>query len=111
MRLRPAEAFSIIVGMASKRRLKLRERDIHGMEFFDEPVTLLKGRHEADCQGDKAGNRPAHFDEYCLFVLPFLFNPIIISLRGIQQPGELKSLGRRRAAFMSLGESADVFEP
>ena len=30
---------------------------------------------------DKAGNRLLHYDQYCLMVLVFLFNPICSSLR------------------------------
>jgi len=101
--------------MARKKRPKLRERDIQGMKFFDELVPLLEPLQEVGCQRDKAGNRQLHFDEYCLFVLLFLFNPIISSLRGIQQAGELKKVQRRlgcgRASLGSLSESVDVFEP
>lgn len=101
--------------MARRKRPKLRERDIQGMKFFDELVPLLERLHEVGCQRDKAGNRQLHYDDYCLRVLLFLFNPIIGSLRGIQQAGELKKVQRRlgcgRASLGSLSESVDVFEP
>jgi hypothetical protein len=101
--------------MAGKKRPKIRERDIEGMKFFDELVPLLDRLHDVGCQRDKAGNRNLHFDEYCLLVLLFLFNPILSSLRGIQQAAELKKVQRRlgcgRASLGSLSESVDVFEP
>jgi hypothetical protein len=34
---------------------------------------------------DKPGNRDLHMDEYCLGVLLFLYNPLVTSLRAIQQ--------------------------
>lgn len=115
MGLRQPPEFGILGGMARKKRPKIRERDIQGMKFFDELVPLVERLHEVGCQRDKAGNRELHFDEYCLLVLLFLFNPIISSLRGIQQAGELKKVQRRlgcgRASLGSLSESVDVFEP
>ena len=63
--------------------------------------------------GDRAGNRELFFDQYCAYILLFLFNPIVTSLRGIQQASELKKvqriLGCARASLGSLSESARVF--
>jgi hypothetical protein len=101
--------------MAGKKRKKIRERDIQGLKFFKELVPLLERLHDVGCQRDKASNCQLHFDEYCMLVLLFLFNPIIRSLRGIQQAGELKKVQRKlgcaRASLGSLSESVAVFEP
>ena len=71
--------------------------------------------HHEGCQRDTAGNRDLHFDQYCLMVLVFLFNPICSSLRALQQASELKNvqkkLGCARAALGSLSEAATVFDP
>jgi len=57
-------------------------------------------------QRDRAGNRTLFFDSYCSYILLFLFNPVVTSLRGIQQASELKrvqkKLGCPRAALGSL---------
>jgi hypothetical protein len=78
-------------------------------------LPLFKPLHEVGCQRDKAGNRQLHFDEYCLLLLLFLFNPVVTSLRGLQQASELKKvqrkLGCRRASLGSLSESTAVFDP
>ncbi len=70
--------------------------------------------HDAGCERDKAGNRRLHFDQYGMLVLLDLFNPIVTSLRGIQQTSELaqvqKKLGGSRAALGSLSEAASVFD-
>jgi len=101
--------------MAGQKRQKVRERDIRGLKFFDELVPFLERLHEVGCGRDKAGNRDLHFDEYCMLVLLFLFNPIITSLRGIQQAAELKNVQRKlgctRASLGSLSESVAIFEP
>ena len=50
-----------------------------------------------------------------MLVLLFLFNPIIDSLRGIQQASELTKVPRRlgcaRASLGSLSKATDVFDP
>jgi hypothetical protein len=50
-----------------------------------------------------------------MLVLLYLFNPIVTSLRGLQQASELKKvqkkLGCPRASLGSLSESVSVFEP
>jgi hypothetical protein len=55
------------------------------------------------------------FDYYCAYTLLFLFNPIVTSLRGIQQASELqkvqKKLGCPRASLGSLSEAVEVFDP
>jgi hypothetical protein len=66
-------------------------------------------------QRDRAGNRTLFFDQYCAYVLLFLFNPIVTSLRGIQQASELKKvqkkLGCARASLGSLSEATQIFDP
>lgn len=67
------------------------------------------------CARDCAGNRQLHFDQYCLLILLYLFNPLVTSLRGLQQASELakvqRKLGCSRAALGSLSEAATVFDP
>lgn len=101
--------------MARKKREKVREKDIQGLKYFDQLLPLLERLHEVGCERDTAGNRRLHFDHYCSLVLLFLFNPVVTSLRGIQQASELKKVQRKlkcpRAALGSLSESIDVFDP
>jgi hypothetical protein len=100
--------------MAGKKRPKIRDRDITGLKFFDRLSPLLERLHDVGCQRDKAGNRTLHYDQYCMLVLLYLFNPIVQSLRGIQQASELanvqKKLGCQRASLGSLSEAVGVFD-
>jgi hypothetical protein len=93
---------------------KLKESDITGLKYFDKLAPLLERLHDDACARDKAGNRELHFDQYCLLILLYLFNPVVTSLRGIQQASELdkvqKKLGCQRAALGSLSEAATVFD-
>jgi IS4 transposase len=67
------------------------------------------------CQRDKAGNRKLHYDQYCLLVLLFLFNPVLRSLRALQQASELEKVRRKlgvgRTSLGSFSEATDVFDP
>ena len=101
--------------MAGKRRAEVRERDVQGLKYFDKLAPLLERLHEDACARDKAGNRELHYDQYCLLILLYLFNPIVSSLRSLQQASELakvqKRLGCGRASLGSLAEAASVFDP
>lgn len=70
--------------------------------------------HDIGTQRDHAGNRTLHFDQYASLILLFFFNPIITSLRGVQQASTLKKvqdkLGCSGTSFGSLSEAARVFD-
>ena len=101
--------------MGGKRRDDVREEDVTGLKYFDKLAPLLARLHEVGCQRDKAGNRKLHYDQYCMLVLLFLFNPVVRSLRAIEQASELRKvqrkLGCQRASLGSLSEATDVFLP
>jgi hypothetical protein len=97
-----------------KKRDRIQEQDITGLKYFDRLAPLLERLRDVGCERDRAGNRELHYDQYCLLVLLYLFNPIVTSLRGIQQASELtkvqKKLGCPRASLGSLSEAATVFD-
>lgn len=101
--------------MAGKRREKVTERQVTGLKYFDKLAPLLERLHDEGCARDRAGNRELHYDQYCMLVLLYLFNPVVTSLRGLQQASELakvqRKLGCPRAALGSLSEAASVFDP
>ena len=117
MALRAMPIAHIIYSMASKSRKKkqkIEESDITGLKFFDKLAPLLQRLHDDGCQRDRAGNRQLHYDQYCMLTLLYLFNPIVTSLRSIQQASELKKVQRKlrcpRASLGSLSEATSVFE-
>lgn len=101
--------------MAHKKREEVTARDITGLKYFDKLAPLLARLHDDGCARDRAGNRALHYDQYCMLILLYLFNPILTSLRGLQQASELdkvqKRLGCGRAALGSLSEATTVFDP
>lgn len=100
--------------MAGRKRERIKAADVTGLKYFDKLAPLLARLHDEACQRDKAGNRELHFDQYCLLILLYLFNPIVTSLRGIQQASELTNVQKRlrcpRAALGSLSEASSVFD-
>src|SRR5208283_4901036 len=94
---------------------KITDKDVSGLKYFDQLGPLLSRLREVGCARDSACNRQLHFDQYCLLVLLFLFNPIICSLRSLQQASELKNVQRKlgcpRTSLGSFSEAAAVFEP
>ena len=101
--------------MAGKRRKKIQQRDITWLKFFDKLAPLLARLHDDGCARDRAGNRELHYDQYCMLILLYLFNPTLVSLRAVQQASELpnvqRKLGCSRAALGSLSEATTVFDP
>jgi len=93
---------------------KIQDKDITGLKYFDQLAPLLQRLHDDGCQRDQAGNRTLHYDQYCLLLLLYFFNPIVTSLRGIRQSSELKKvqkkLGCERASLGSLSEATSVFD-
>jgi hypothetical protein len=104
----------MLVGM-TKRREDVRAEDVTGLKYFRRLLPLLERLRDAGCARDKAGNRTLTMDQYCALVLLYLFNPVVVSLRSLQQASELKKvqkkLGCGRASLGSLSESSRVFDP
>jgi hypothetical protein len=101
--------------MANAKRADVCEGQLTGFKYFDRLTALFERLREVGCERDKADNRTLHFDQYCSLVLLYLFNPVVVSLRSLQQASELKKvqkkLGCGRASLGSLSESSHVFEP
>jgi Transposase DDE domain len=101
--------------MAKHQTKPLKPRDIQGLKYLDRVLPLLDQLHEVGCQRDKAGNRCLHYDQYCVLVLLYLFNPVLRSLRALQQASTLENVQRKlgcsRTSLGSLSEAVEVFDP
>lgn len=96
-------------------RREIKPSDLTGLKDLQAIGHILESLHQVGTARDRAGNRDLHMDQYCLLVLMWLYNPVIDSLRGLQQASELakvrKRLGVGRASLGSLSESVSVFDP
>jgi hypothetical protein len=93
----------------------LDPKRIGGIKRLRHLLPLLASLHEVGCERDSAGNRRLHFDEYVTLVLLALTNPLIDSVRVLQQASELEKvgaqLGVKRFSLGSFSESVRVFDP
>jgi hypothetical protein len=105
----------MMMRMGNAKRANVREEQLTGFKYFDRLTSLFERLRADGCQRDKAGNRMLHFDQFCSLVLLYLFNPVVVSLRSLQQASELKKvqkkLGCARASLGSLSESSHIFDP
>jgi hypothetical protein len=100
--------------MARQRKKKIEEPDLKGFKHFKFLNAILERLHETACDRDRAGNRRLHYDQYAALILLYFFNPVVTSLRGIQQASELAKVQRKlrspRASLGSLSEAARIFD-
>ena len=97
----------------SKKRKKkeaIEPSDLIGFKPLKKFISLLKPLHSVK----QHHNRDLHFDQYTALVLLYFFNPVLTSLRGIQQVSHFdkvkKSLGIKGASLGSLSEASNVFD-
>ena len=94
---------------------RLRSEQVTGLKYLDRIVPLLERLRDVGCERDRAGNRDLHFDKYCLLVLLYLLNPIVTSMRSLQEASELEKVQQRlkvpRFALGSFSEAVRVFDP
>jgi hypothetical protein len=101
--------------LAATRRAPIREKDLKGLKYFKVLGSLLDRLHANATTRDRAGNRRLFYDQYACLLLLFFFNPIVKSLRGIQQASALDKVqglfGCDRVSRGSLSEASRVFDP
>ncbi len=102
------------VGEASDKTPCIGPGPLRGIKPLRRVLPLLADLHEVGCERDTAGNRQLHFDQYVTLVLLYLFNPLIDSVRGLQQAGAIdkvaEQLGVKRFSLGSFSESVRVFD-
>lgn len=100
--------------MAAQKKPTLQAKDLRGFKYFKVLNPLLERLHSNGIARDKVGNRQLFFDQYAALILLYFFNPILTSLRGIQQASGLdkvqRQLGCARSARGTLSEAAHVFD-
>jgi Transposase DDE domain len=100
--------------MAATTKTPVTAKDLQGLKYFQVLNPLLERLHTVGTERDQAGNRQLFFDQYAALVLLYFFNPILTSLRAVQQASALdkvqRVLGCSRTSLGSLSEAARVFE-
>lgn len=93
---------------------KFTEHDLESFKYFDLLQPLLEKLHDAGTERDRAGNRRLFYDQYASMLLLYFFNPVLTSLRGIQQASGFRKvqreLGVAKTSLGSLSEASSVFD-
>lgn len=99
--------------MPRQRRPEVRAKDLEGFKYFRLITPLLARLEHIGTERDRAGNRQFFYDQYAALLLLYFFNPVLTSLRGLQEASGLdkvqKLLGVRRCSLGSLSEATGVF--
>lgn len=97
-------------GRGRKKNPLIEEKVLRGFKYLRNIIPLFKRYHLVKDHH----NRDLHYDQYLSFILLFYFNPVITSLRGIQQASHLKKvqkrLGVEASSLGSLSEAQGVFD-
>ena len=100
--------------MAGKKREEPKEDDVSVPKFAREMLSLTERLHDTATERDVANNRQLFYDQVCTLILIYYFNPVVSSLRAIEQASGLKKvqrmLGCGRASLGSLSEAMRVFD-
>lgn len=99
--------------MAQIQRPPVSDKDLKGLKYFKLVLPLMERLKDQGTARDKAGNRRLFFDQYVGLLLLHFFNPILSSLRSLQQSSDVdkvqKLLGLRHISLGSLSEATGVF--
>jgi hypothetical protein len=97
-----------------KQKKEVEYSDLKGLKYFEKLGPRFAPLHEYGCERDTAGNRRLHYDQFCMGMLMALFNPIVDSLRGLDQATTLakvqERLGVERMSVGSMSEAARTFD-
>ena len=92
----------------------LSEETLQGFKYFRLLGPLFDHLRLAATERDRAGNRQLFYDQYASLLLLYFFNPVVTSLRGLQQTTTLakvqERLGVRPTSLSGLSEAAYVFD-
>ena len=101
--------------MAAAPRPPIRAKDLKGRKYFKLLGSLLECLHDHATARDRARKRRLFYDQYACLLLLYYFNPVVKSLRSIQQASQLdrvqRLFGCHRVSRGSLSEASRVFDP
>lgn len=92
----------------------LSEETLHGFKYFRLLGPLFDHLRLAASERDRAGNRQLFYDQYASLLLLYFFNPVVTSLRGLQQTTTLAKVQERfgvhPTSLSTLSEAAYIFD-
>src|SRR5690348_11752125 len=100
--------------MPPPRQPQVTAQNIQGLKYFQRLEPLFRPLHDVGTRRDPAGNRRLFFDHSASLILLSFFNPVLSSLRAVQQARGLDKvqgkLGCPRTSLGALSEAARLFD-
>ena len=100
--------------MAATPSPSMTEETLQGFKYFRVLAPLLAHLRPIGTERDRAGNRQLFYNQYASLLLLYFFNPVVTSLRGLQQTTTLakvqERLGGHQTSLSTLSEAASVFD-
>src|SRR5213596_1900512 len=101
--------------MPRQRKPQVTAQNIQGLKYFKRLEPLFQPLHDLGTERDRAGSRRLFFDHYASLILLSFFNPLLTSLRALQQASGLDKvqdkLGTPRTSLGALSAAARFFDP
>lgn len=98
-----------------RKKIKITDEELQGFKYLKDLRKLFSELKTDGTARDKAGNRQHFFDDHLILLLFYFFNPVITSLRGLQQATQLekvqRTLGIKRTSLGALSEAGTIFNP
>ena len=96
--------------MDDSAKPQIAANTLHGSRYLKNILSLLRRYHEVGNQK----NRNLHFDQYLALIILYFFNPVLTSLRSIQQATTIEAvqnkLGVEKTSLGALSEASTVFD-
>ena len=93
----------------------LRPKDIVCLGHLKRVFQLLDALPKQNSRRDRAGNRALFLNDYCKLILLYVWNPLIDSLRVLQQVAQLENVAKalhvKRISLGSFSEAPAAFNP
>src|SRR5438093_4185091 len=100
--------------MPRQRKPPITAKNIQGLKYFKRLQPLFQPLHDLGTQRDHAGNRRLFFDHYASLILLSFFNPVLSSLRAVQQASCLDKVQNKlagpRTSLGALSAAARCFD-
>ena len=93
-----------------KKKDLIREKDLQGLKYIEKFLPLFERFHHVNAHH----NRELYFDQYITLILLYFFNPVLTSLRSIQQSSHIdkvkKAVGIKGVGLSTLSDAGNVFD-
>ena len=96
--------------MSDRTMPEINTNTLQGFKYLKNFLPLLERYHEIG----NLKNRKLYFDQYLTMIILYFFNPVLTSLRGIQQATTIEAIQNKleieKTSLSSLSEAATVFD-